>query len=431
MPSPKRPVLADEKTHAVATSEVPIALTRVEGRQVVERWLTESRVARDTIRFALPPSMLSLGAGDVIALDGEQQEGQALYRIDRVEQGALQIAEAVRIDPEVYTPSDLVDEVESPKPFVASTPVFPLFLDLPLITGDENPPCTAYCDHRATVAGLCRCLSIPSESDYQLLDVVDARSIVGQTETAMAAAPMGQYDLGTPLRVKLLNGALSSVEEAALLSGANLAAIGDGSSGKWELFQFAKATLVDVDTYELSERLRGQFGSDGVMENSWPEGSWFVLLNGLPEQIDLSRNLRLVGQSYRIGPARRSVDDPSFVERREAFSGNGLRPYAPVHLRAKTTQSGAQEIRWIRRTRIDGDGWDAPDVPLGEEVERYLIEVVKDGVVLREANTQQPVWIYPLSEQASDGLTGSYEIRVSQVSATFGPGPAATLTLTV
>ena len=47
-------VLAEEKTHAVSTSEVPMALTRAEGRQVAERWLTEARVARDTVRFALP-----------------------------------------------------------------------------------------------------------------------------------------------------------------------------------------------------------------------------------------------------------------------------------------------------------------------------------------------------------------------------------------
>lgn len=424
-------VLADEKTHAVATSEVPIALTRVEGRQVVERWLTESRVARDTIRFALPPSMLSLGAGDVIALDGEQQEGQALYRIDRVEQGALQIAEAVRIDPEVYTPSDLVDEVESPKPFVPSVPVFPLFLDLPLITGDEIP----HAPHIAITAqpwpGSVAVYQSPSESDYQLLDVIDARSVIGQTETVMQVAQSGQYDFGAPLRVKVLSGALSSVEEAALLSGANLSAIGDGSSGKWELFQFAEANLVDVDTYELSKRLRGQFGSDGLVDGPWPEGSWFVLLNGLPEQIDLSRNLRLVTQNYRIGPARRAVDDPSFVDFAEVFAGNGLRPYAPVHLTAKTTQSGAKEFSWIRRTRIDGDGWDAPEVPLGEEAETYLIQIVKDDVVLRETTTQQPIWIYPLSEQAADGLTGGYDIRVSQVSATFGAGPAAILSLAV
>ena len=65
-------VLPDQQTHSVSNSEIPIALTRVEGRQVAERWLTEARVARETVRFALPPSRLSLGAGDVVSLSADQ-----------------------------------------------------------------------------------------------------------------------------------------------------------------------------------------------------------------------------------------------------------------------------------------------------------------------------------------------------------------------
>jgi hypothetical protein len=47
-------VLPDAATHAVAQSEVSMALTRAEGRQVAERWLTEAQVARDSVRLALP-----------------------------------------------------------------------------------------------------------------------------------------------------------------------------------------------------------------------------------------------------------------------------------------------------------------------------------------------------------------------------------------
>ncbi|MEE4188246.1 MAG: glycoside hydrolase/phage tail family protein, partial [Roseobacter sp.] len=424
-------VLADQKTHSVSTSEVPIALTRAEGRQVVERWLTESRVARDTVRFALPPSMLGLGAGDVVSIDGEQQEGAGLYRIDRVEQGALQIAEAVRIDPEVYIPSDLSDEVESPRSFVPPMPVLPLFLDLPLITGDEVPHAPYLAATAQPWPGSVAVYQSPSDSNFQLLDVFPARSVIGTTETALLSAPSGRFDYGAALRVKLASGALSSVGDEALLSGANLAAIGDGTTGAWELFQFGNAELVDVETYLLSRRLRGQLGSDGIMRDVWPEGSWFVLMNGLPEQIDLARNLRLVAQNYRIGPARRSVSDPSYVERREAFQGNGLRPYMPVHLRAKTDDSGALEVSWVRRTRSDGDAWDAPEVPLGEETESYLVRIIKGDRVVRETGVHSPLWIYPLSEQASDGLIGDFTIEVAQISATFGPGPAASLATAV
>ncbi len=422
-------VLADEKTHSVATSEIPIALTRVEGRQVVERWLTEARVARDVIRFALPPSLLSLGAGDVVSLAAEQQEGPALYRIDRVEQGALQVAEAVRIDPEVYVASDMPDEVESPKAFVPPAPVFPLFMDLPLISGDEIPHAPYIAATADPWPGSVAVYQSPGESDYQLLNVLSAQSVVGVTESAMISAAPGRFDEGKGLRVKLLSGNLTSVDDSALIAGANLAAIGDGTAGNWEVFQFGNAELVDIDTYDLTHRLRGQLGSDGLIPDSWPTGSWFVLLNGLPEQIGLSRNLRGISMNYRIGPARRPIDDPSYIDETQVFAGNGLRPYAPAHLTADNTQSGGHKFNWIRRTRIDGDTWDTPEVPLGEESESYMIRISQADEVLREVIVEEPAWVYTLSEQAADGVSGSFDISVAQISATYGAGLSVALTV--
>ncbi|MEX0370085.1 MAG: glycoside hydrolase TIM-barrel-like domain-containing protein, partial [Tateyamaria sp.] len=130
-------ILADDATHAVSTSEIPMALTRPEGRQVAERWLTEARVAREAVKFALPPSRINVGAGDVIKVSADQSEGPALYRVDRVEHGPMQILEGVRIDPEVYTPSELSDELAGVREFVPPVPLTSVFMDLPLLTGSE------------------------------------------------------------------------------------------------------------------------------------------------------------------------------------------------------------------------------------------------------------------------------------------------------
>lgn len=415
-------VLADEQTHSVSTSEIPIALTRGEGRQIAERWLTEARIAREAIRFALPPSCLTMGAGDVIELQGDQTEGRALYRIDRVEQGALQIVEAIRIEPDVYTAAEMIDDMPSPRAFVPPVPVSPLFLDLPLITGDE----TAHAPHVAVTAqpwqGSVAIYRSPSDSDFRLVSQVSARSIIGTTQSEMMAAQAGVLDRGAPLEVKLVSGTLSSVELQAMLSGGNLAAIGDGTPDNWEVFQFASADLVDKDTYHLSLRLRGQLGSDGIMPDVWPTGSWFVLLNGFPEQIDLSRNLRRVEQTYRIGPARRPVDDISYIEETQAFDGNGERPYAPVHLRTRRDTDGATTATWVRRTRRDGDSWDVPEVPLAEESESYVIRVRQGDTLLREETVTSPEWRYAVAEQVSDGASGAVEFEVAQISAAYGAG---------
>ncbi|WP_299830515.1 glycoside hydrolase TIM-barrel-like domain-containing protein [uncultured Roseobacter sp.] len=415
-------VLADERTHSVSTSEVPIALTRGEGRQTAERWLTEARIARDAIRFALPPSCLTMGAGDVIELQADQSEGRALYRIDRVEQGMLQIVEAIRIEPDVYTSAEMIDDMPSPKAFVPPVPVSPLFMDLPLITGDETP----HAPHVAVTAqpwqGSVAIYQSPSDSDFRLASQISARSIIGTTQSDMFAAPASLLDRGAPLEVKLISGTLSSVDVQAMLSGANLAAIGDGTPDNWEVFQFADAELVDKDTYRLSRRLRGQVGSDGLMPDVWPTGSWFVLLNGFPEQLEISRNLRRVEQTYRIGPARRPVDDISYVQEAHAFNGNGERPYAPVHLRTHRTSDGSVAATWVRRTRLDGDGWDVPEVPLAEEGETYSVRVRQGEAILRDAIVHSPEWTYAHADQLADGAVGTVVVEVAQVSAVFGTG---------
>ncbi|MGJ8557788.1 MAG: phage tail baseplate protein, partial [Sulfitobacter geojensis] len=190
----------------------------------------------------------------------------------------------------------------------------------------------------------------------------------------------------------------------------------------WEIFQFAEAELTGPRRYWLKTRLRGQAGSDGLMPGVWPAGSNFVLLDSIPEQIELSPNLRRVAQNFRIGPAKRSNDDPSYRYLVQAFDGNGLRPYSPCHLRGEKLHSGDYALSWIRRTRLDGDGWDAPEVPLGEESESYLVRVGQGAAVVRETLVGTPSWQYTAAMKVADGVIGPFDVAVAQVSATYGTG---------
>jgi len=104
-----------------------------------------------------------------------------------------------------------------------------------------------------------------------------------------------------------------------------------------------------------------------------------------------------------------------------------VRPYSVAHLRA--VQDGAVTLDWVRRTRIDGDGWDGIDVPLGEEAERYVLSVRQGGTLLRQEVLSSPGWVYGPAQQAADGATGAVEIAVAQVSDRFGPGPERRVTV--
>ena len=254
-------VLPDEETQGISHSEMPVCLTRAEGRQTVERWLAEARVSTDAVRLTLPPSRRDIGAGDVLEL--EEAGGTGLFRVDRVEQmGNAQRIEGVRIEPESYRLIEIDDEVPAMRSFAPPVPVTPLFLDLPLLTGEEAP----HAPHVAMMAdpwpGAAAIYASDIDANYQLNQIVPARAPVGITESTLAPCGAGLIDHGPGLVVKMQFGIMESVVDDAFLAGANLCAIGDGTPDGWELFQFRDAELVAEDTYVLRHRLRGQLGTE-------------------------------------------------------------------------------------------------------------------------------------------------------------------------
>ncbi len=175
----------DEESRAVTQSEMPLVLTTAEARGITERWLTEARVARDTARFALPRSQLALGAGDVVQVQGRR------YRIDRVEQADAQLIEAVRVEPGVYQPSDVADERIVPRTFVSPVPVYPVFLDLPLLTGQEIPHAPHIAVTAAPWPGSVAVWSAPEDAGYEINRLLAAPAVIGVTETPLTGRTDG------------------------------------------------------------------------------------------------------------------------------------------------------------------------------------------------------------------------------------------------
>lgn len=399
-----------------AESELPLALTRGEARTAVKRWLTEARTARDVARFGLPMSS-DIGVGDVVTLR------QRLWRIDRMELTGARDCEAVRIEPGLYRHRDASDDLPVSGRIEAALPVLPLFLDLPLMRGDEVP----HAPHLAVTGtpwpGAVAVYDAPATSgSFALNAMLGLRSSIGQTRTPLFRAAPSLLQRGDGVEVVFAVGTvLASVEAAELLDGANLAAISTGSD--WELFQFADATLIEPGVWRLSGLLRGQFGTEPLIADAWAPGALVVLLDGAPTQLDLPASARGVARRWRIGPAALAYDDPVYVESTQAFRGNGLRPYAPVFLRAERAAPGADlAVSWRRRTRLGGDSWDGAEVALSEEAESWLIRIRAGASVVREVTQSGAGFAYTPAMQASDGVVGAFSVEVAQVSASYGPG---------
>lgn len=411
---PQKPVLG------LSRSAVPLALTATEAQTAVNRWLAETRVGQDGTAFALPPSAAALGAGDVVDLTVDGATGT--FRIDRVEEAGLRRIEATRVEAEVYLRQTLPEIPAKLAPYAGPAPVQMLFLDLPLLTGDE----VAHAPHvvasgRPWPGGVALYTSA-TDSGYALDQVLTAQGTIGVLQSPLLRGPVAIWDRQAPVQVKLINGSLASHAPEDVLGGAGVLAIGDGSPDNWEVLQYTTATPVPEQprVFALSGFLRGQAGTSAIIPDVWPEGALVVALDGSQRQIGLAASARNTTRYFRYGPASRPVDDPAYRAASHVFRGIGLRPYPVVHL-AATRDGATGTATWIRQTRIDGGDWSGVEVPLGEDSETYQVTVSLAGTVLETALVGGPAWTGP--------VPAGGRIAVAQVSARYGAGPAQSVLL--
>jgi hypothetical protein len=102
-----------------------------------------------------------------------------------------------------------------------------------------------------------------------------------------------------------------------------------------------------------------------------------------------------------------------------------LRPYSPVLPRAR--RNGAVvEISFVRRSRIDADGWGLLEIPLGETREEYRIEILDGTLVKRSVTVSAPNLIYADETLDFGAAQNSLRLRIAQMSAVAGAGFAQT-----
>jgi hypothetical protein len=321
-------------------------------------------------------------------------------------------------------------------PTVYGPPDF-VFLDLPLLRGDGAPHVGYVAATADPWPGAIAFWRSPAATGFRLNTLVSARATMGVTATEFFSGPLHRFDRSNELWVELSYGELASVTEAALLNGANYAAV-QNADGEWEVLQFQTAELVGPSEYKLSIFLRGQFGSEGAMRGfTSPEvippvaaGARFVLLDSAVVPVDMTPDEIGLELNWKVGPRPVDIADEAYVTTSFAFQGLGLRPLAPVHLQGKrdpTTEDWT--LLWVRRTRVAGDNWFGIDVPLAEEAELYKLEILDEigGEVLRTVEVSQPSFLYTAAMQTADfgDTVFNVPMRVAQISPSYGPGATA------
>jgi hypothetical protein len=344
--------------------------------------------------------------------------------VSRIEDGAARRIEARSIDPAILSPTPDAPRVHRPRRTEPPSPPEVMFLDLPLLQGDEPP-------HAPRVAAFARpwpgtvavALGTP-ESGFLPRQAIEQSAAMGELTEPLGPGPLWRFDRANRVTVRLYGGTLASLPEMAMLNGGNVAAVGTAETG-FEVIQFRQATMLDADTWRLEGLLRGQGGTGDIAASGHGAGARFVLLNGAVEPLAISEAEAGLELTARCGPADTVYDPDLFVDVGLTPARRGLRCLPPVQLRAvRDAGSGDVIIGWARQTRMGGDAWEPVEVPLGEASEAYRVEILDGDVVLRSVATVVPALIYVAAEQVEDfgAPPSTIGVRVRQVSATDGPG---------
>lgn len=403
---------------------MPMVLSHAQATAMAEKHLYRAWLERTAYRFSLDAAHYALHPTDVITI--EEENATHTLRLTHITQDAGRlVVEAIAEDITLYDTSRLAEEtppipIAAPRSIPATEYVL---LDIPAFPSDTPNAVTLRIAAIGLAAGWQGAALYAADlgNDYVRISDIGQSAVMGKVQTIPNAFMGGNVlDETSILDVLLLGGGeLQTISEQALLNGGNACVVGD------EVLQFMNASLLATGKYRLSRLLRGRLGTEHAT-HAHSIGERFVLLDNAiadttmsPASLGLSRNYKAVS----IGTTLGSAATTSFT-----FTGQCLKPYAPVHLSAEGTLGSDVTVTWVRRDRLYGAWRDGVDVGMAEAQECYEIEIVIDGDVVRTERVTFPNFTYTLAMQTLDGASTATSIiaRIMQLSSIVGRGHAAT-----
>ncbi len=405
----------------VRQSGLPLVLSSSQAKTASEIQLDLAWYGRETISFALPHKYGDLLPGDIVTMASDPEAQDYLLQETEIGPEGVQ-CQAVKFSNRRLERSAQADSGSVPAQQVAELAESVFFhFDMPAITGENiSSPVFFWAVAAGTGkwpgAGLF--ISRDNDQTYAPLDYANVDAVSGIVENILPDGPAAYWDYGNEIFVRLDNPdhGLSGATSEAVLNGANIAWVGG------EIIQFQQASFEPDGAYRLTGLLRGRRGTERHITQHAASES-FVLLNSAtvnmaamyPSDIGLSHHFKLV-------TAGANVEDAPAISR--VFGAAVLKPFSPVHGKGLRDGAGTLALSWIRRSRVGGDWMDNADVPLGENFERYDVEILNGGAVVRTLTSDVSEVIYSASSQIEDfgSAQAILDVRIFQISDNIGRG---------
>ena len=208
-------------------------------------------------------------------------------------------------------------------------------------------------------------------STNELIGQLPAPAVIGTVLGTVEEVNPLIVDQKTRILVELHgdNMELRDADADQIGAGQNIAAIGT------EIVQFGRATPLGNNIHELSHLIRGLGGTEAQIGQHVVDET-FVLLESA-SLLEIGPQFYPWFQPGFFSAVGRGDEEPVLAE--IATSGRALKPWSPVHSKARSLPTGDLQIEWVRRSRAGMQWLDHVEVPLAEESERYNV-IVRDDL---------------------------------------------------
>jgi len=383
---------------STSATSLPLGFTASEAKQIADALLLDKAVSALSTVVSVGITRAELEPTDVVILTGDDGFSYRMRITKKSEAAGVITLGCVADDAAVFTQAGVTDGGTASQTEVLTTPTTTLeLLDIPLLRDADNLP-GHYVAVKGSAANWSNCALFESADDvtYTQTTTISGAAVMGDCTTTLGAWTGGNFaDEASTLTVDVGAGQLSSVTHEQMLSNqaTNAALVGD------EIIQFRDATLVSAGVYTLRGLLRGKRGTE------WATGTHaaserFVLLgtSGLrfiPQQTS-DIGLLAYYKAINAGQTLSAVTAQSMT-----LEANVLKPLAPINLRNTYATGGSFIFSWDRRTRLS-ENWLAGANPLGEISERYEMDIINAGTVVRTITSSTARCTYLLEQQISD-----------------------------
>ena len=428
----------------------PVFVTKSEVDTIAQNILRMRWAERDTFEFDLPFTYANLEPGDcvTITLPFDTGETTVSCRIVKMKHSAngiitLQVTATGNL---VYTDYDTVsetppDDIDDPDPDLIQSGNTVL-LDIPIVFDiyeDEYavPVIVSTVREDAPWAGAKIKTYDTETSDVDnYTNIVDFPSsttcTVGNVKNALSSSDCTVRETGTTMTIDFTSPdvTLDSIDDP-FNDDSTLFAYGSELRG-WEICKYTDAVQTDVDlnTWEISGFLRGLYGTE-YLTGTHEVDDLFVLLS-TTQALEFNTSIAnsIIGtEFYTRAVCSGEAETDVFIEPC-TYNGVNFLPYSGVHA-AATRSGGDITLTWIPRSRIDNEWEDSVDVPVGEDVEDYEVDIMDGATVVRTKTSSNASVVYTSAQQTTDfgSPQSSVTFRIYQISAVVGRGTVYEVTL--